>query len=78
MNSTTSRLVLRTGNPDLTRRERQVLQAAADLAYTSTISEQLGIGRETVKHHLRVIHAKLEAHNRAHAVAIGLRRGLIR
>ena len=39
--------------------------------------EQEPTARETVKSHVRHLLAKLQARSRAHAVAVGFRRGLI-
>jgi DNA-binding NarL/FixJ family response regulator len=62
----------------LTERERQVLQLMADGDANSVIAEKLGIGEETVKTHVRRILGKMQARSRAHAVALGLRQGLVR
>jgi DNA-binding NarL/FixJ family response regulator len=62
---------------DLTRRELEVLQLIADGETNREIAQQLFIGDETVKSHMRNIFARLQARSRAHAVAIALRHGLI-
>jgi len=41
------------------------------------IAAQLSLTEETVKSHIRNILAKLGANDRTHAVAIGLKRGII-
>jgi DNA-binding NarL/FixJ family response regulator len=41
------------------------------------IAAQLSLTEETVKSHVRSILAKLGANDRTHAVAIGLKRGII-
>jgi len=41
------------------------------------IGQRLYLSEETVKSHVRHLLAKLQARSRAHAVAIGFRRGLI-
>jgi DNA-binding CsgD family transcriptional regulator len=41
------------------------------------IGERLFLSEETVKSHVRHLLAKLHARSRAHAVAVGFRRGLI-
>jgi DNA-binding CsgD family transcriptional regulator len=61
----------------LSDRERQVLQLVAYGRQNKHIAGDLGISMETAKSHLRHILGKLGAHSRAHAVAIGIRRGLI-
>jgi DNA-binding NarL/FixJ family response regulator len=61
----------------LTRRQRQILQRLADGQSTTNAAKELDLSEETVKTHMKNILARLEARNRAHAVAIGLRDGLI-
>jgi two-component system, NarL family, response regulator len=41
------------------------------------ISAQLGLSEETTKAHVKNIIAKLQAHDRTHAVTVALRRGII-
>jgi DNA-binding NarL/FixJ family response regulator len=60
-----------------TARERQVLQLICDGLANREIGERLHLSEETVKSHVRHILAKLQARSRAHAVAIGFRRGLV-
>jgi DNA-binding NarL/FixJ family response regulator len=60
-----------------TARESQVLQLVADGLVNREIGEALFLSEETVKSHVRHLLAKLQARSRAHAVAIGFRRGLI-
>ena len=62
---------------ELTARELEVLRLAADGGSTATIAERLGISPATVKSHFEAGYAKLGARNRAEAVAIAFRRGLI-
>jgi DNA-binding NarL/FixJ family response regulator len=62
---------------DLTKRELEVLQLIADGEPNREIAQQLYVGEETVKPHVRNILARLQARSRAHAVAIALRHGLI-
>ena len=61
----------------LTRRQRQILQLLADGGSTTVAAESLQVSEETVRTHTKNILARLEARNRAHAVAIGLRESLI-
>ena len=61
----------------LTRRQRQILQLLADGGSTTIAAEELQVSEETVRTHTKNILARLEARNRAHAVAIGLRESLI-
>jgi DNA-binding NarL/FixJ family response regulator len=62
----------------LSEREREILQMLADGASNRDVSERLVVSVETVKTHVKHILAKLEAKHRTQAVAIGLRRSLIR
>jgi len=62
---------------ELTARETEVLAKAATGAVNRDIATALGIGEETVKAHMKSIFAKLRAHDRTHAVAIGVKRGII-
>jgi ATP/maltotriose-dependent transcriptional regulator MalT len=70
---------LEAGNGDrpLTPRERELLQLAAEGASGPDIAERLVVSAGTVKTHFRNIYEKLGVRDRAAAVAIGLRRGLI-
>ena len=61
----------------LTGREREILQLLADGMSNADVAAKLFISQETVKSHVRHILAKLQVRSRAHAVAVGLRRGLI-
>ena len=60
-----------------TNREIQVLQLVSDGLVNREIGDRLFLSEETVKSHIRHILAKLQARSRAHAVAVGFRRGLI-
>ena len=60
-----------------TRREIEVLQLVADGLVNREIGTRLFLSEETVKSHVRHLLAKLQARSRAHAVAVGFRRGLI-
>lgn len=60
-----------------TARELEVLQHVADGLANREIGTKLFLSEETVKSHVRHLLAKLHARSRAHAVAVGLRRGLI-
>jgi len=61
----------------LSRRESQILQMVAYGASTKEVAHDLGISPHTVKTHLERIFEKLGANDRAQAVAIALRRGLV-
>jgi DNA-binding CsgD family transcriptional regulator len=60
-----------------TMREIEVLQLISDGLVNREIGVRLFLSEETVKSHVRHLLAKLQARSRAHAVAIGFRRGLI-
>src|ERR1700730_4626231 len=61
----------------LTPREVDVLRLVAKGNANKEIGAQLSLTEETVKSHIRNILAKLEANDRTHAVAIGVKRGII-
>ena len=62
---------------ELTSRETDVLRLIADGNSNKQIADRLSIGEATVKSHMTNILSKLHANDRTHAVAIGLRRGII-
>lgn len=61
----------------LSSREIDVLRLIAVGNSNKLIADQLAIGEATVKSHVANILSKLGAHDRAHAVTIGLKRGII-
>lgn len=61
----------------LTPREIDVLQWISRGNPNKIIAAELSLTEETVKSHIRNILSKLGAHDRTHAVAIGLKRGII-
>ena len=61
----------------LTLRHKQVLVGAANGFSTKAIALMLGLSYYTVQDYRRQVIEELEARNMTHAVAIGLRRGLI-
>lgn len=61
----------------LTEREIDVLKLIAAGNSNKLIADQLSIGEATVKSHVTNILSKLGANDRAHAVTIGLKRGII-
>jgi DNA-binding NarL/FixJ family response regulator len=61
----------------LTSREIDVLRLIAAGNANKQIADQLSIGEATVKSHVTNILSKLGANDRAHAVTIGLKRGII-
>jgi DNA-binding NarL/FixJ family response regulator len=60
-----------------TMREIEVLQLISEGLVNREIGNRLFLSEETVKSHVRHLLAKLQARSRAHAVAVGFRRGLI-
>jgi DNA-binding NarL/FixJ family response regulator len=61
----------------LSPREIEILQKVAYGATTKEVADQLGISFHTVKTHLERIFEKLGANDRAQAVAIAIRQGLV-
>ena len=61
----------------LTQRERQVLNLIADGNPNKQIGRLLNISEQTIKNHVSTILRKLNANDRAHAVVLALRNGLI-
>lgn len=61
----------------LTPREVDVLRLVASGNANKIIAAELSLTEETVKSHIRNIFSKLGANDRTHAVAIGLKRGII-
>ena len=61
----------------LSKREREILQRVADGATTRQVASDLGISPHTVKTHLERIFEKLGANDRAQAVAIAIRTGIV-
>ena len=62
----------------LTAREHAVLDLVAQGFGDKEIAELIGISTHTVNAHLRHVYAKLPAKNRAHAVAVAVRTGVLR
>jgi DNA-binding NarL/FixJ family response regulator len=63
---------------ELTKREVQVLVGMSNGRSNAQIGQELFLSEDTVKTHARRLFRKLGANDRAQAVAIGLRRGIIR
>ena len=53
----------------LSPREQEILRSLAQGFLIKEIAEQLGIGFDTVRTHIRRIYEKLQVHSRAQAVA---------
>jgi len=60
-----------------TNREIEVLQLISEGLVNREIGQRLFLSEETVKSHVRHLLAKLQARSRAHAVAVGFRRGIL-
>jgi DNA-binding NarL/FixJ family response regulator len=61
----------------LSAREMEVLNVVAEGQSNKGIARALGIAEETVKTHMGNVLSKLKAHDRTHAVLIGMKRGMI-
>ncbi|MBI4260398.1 MAG: response regulator transcription factor [Actinobacteria bacterium] len=70
-------LVDRRPEAPLSKREAEILQKVAYGATTKEVAHDLGISPHTVKTHLERIFEKLGANDRAQAVAIAIRKGLV-
>ncbi len=73
-----SLLAQRMGSLELTERELEVLKLLAAGDGNKQIGTKLGIAPGTVKAHIANLFTKLGAQGRTEAVAIALRRGLVR
>src|ERR1700743_3173640 len=71
-------LIEHIGDETLSKREVEVLQKVAGGNRNSDIAALLFISEETVKGHIKHIMEKLGASDRTEAVAVGIRRGIIR
>jgi DNA-binding NarL/FixJ family response regulator len=71
------RLAEHVSDERLSPREIEVLSLIAAGNSNKMISAQLGLSEETIKAHVKNIIAKLQAHDRTHAVTVALRRGII-
>ena len=63
--------------PQLTPRELAVLRLTSMGGQTAEIAQELGIGGETIRSHLKKVQSKLGVRNRPHAVAEAIRQHLI-
>jgi two-component system NarL family response regulator len=72
-----SKLAESMGHPELSERERQVLQYMASGRSNKEIGQVLYISENTVKAHVKSILTKLDAMGRTEAIAIATKRGLI-
>jgi DNA-binding NarL/FixJ family response regulator len=73
-----ARRVPRSGRPTLTERELEVLAGMCEGRSNAEIGRSLFLSEDTVKTHARRLFKKLGAVDRANAVALGYRWGLVR
>ena len=62
----------------LTERELEVARLIADGLKYAVVGDQMGIAKSTVRNHVTVILRKVHAETMTQAIAILLRRGVIR
>jgi two-component system nitrate/nitrite response regulator NarL len=71
------RLRKRDDRPRLSAREREILQRIARGEGSTAMARAMHLGHSTIKTHCRHLYEKLDVSDRAEAVAVGFRRGLI-
>jgi two-component system, NarL family, response regulator len=71
------RLAERIRHPDLSRREIQVLGLLAGGSSNKEMAQSLGVSPATIKNQVASLLAKLDAHDRTHAVALAIERGIL-
>lgn len=64
-------------SPQLTRRERQIVEMLARGSTGEQIAQELVLSPETVQKHVHNAKRKIGAETRAHLIALALTRGLI-
>ena len=64
--------------PELSLRQREILASITRGLSNDDIAQQLGIGKASIKTHVLALYQKLGAANRAEAVAIALRKHLLK
>lgn len=67
-----------TKEPEFTHRQMEVLSSITRGLSNDDIAVQLGVSKTRIKQHLNEVYAKLGAANRAEAVAIALRKSLLK
>jgi DNA-binding NarL/FixJ family response regulator len=70
-------LAAHNGSEDLSPRELSVLRLVAAGKHNRRIGESLCVSEQTVKSRIKNILAKLQAHDRTHAVSIAVQRGFL-
>lgn len=73
-----SRLADRLVRPTLTPRELDVLRLVAKGRTNKELASAMFVSEETVKTHMKALFQKLGVHDRAEAVSVSLKRGIIR
>lgn len=73
-----SRLADRLVRPSLTPRELDVLRLVAKGRTNKELASAMFVSEETVKSHMKSLFQKLGVHDRAEAVSVSLKRGIIR
>lgn len=68
----------RTNRPELTHREKQILQCVFQGLTNKEIAHELNVAENTVKNHINNLMYKLGAKDRTHATHVALVRGLLR
>jgi PAS domain S-box-containing protein len=63
--------------PQLTPRQREILELLATGSSTADIARQLTLSTETVRNHLRRVFHELQVHNRVEAIVVAQRLGLL-
>ena len=64
--------------PDLTQRQHDIMKSIVSGLTTADVAKQFGIREDSVKEHMTAIFAKLGAANRAEAIAIAMRKHLLK
>ncbi len=64
--------------PELTPRQAEILQSITRGLTNADIAKQLGIREDSVKEHVNAIFTKLGAANRSEAIAIAMRKHLLK
>jgi DNA-binding NarL/FixJ family response regulator len=64
-------------NPDLTTREREILQVMAKGGSNQDIADELVLSRDTVRNHVASILSKLGVNSKLQAVTLAIQRGMI-
>ena len=64
--------------PELSQRQHEIIESITRGLSNNEIAVQLGIDRSTVKNHLSILFQKLGVANKAEAVAVALRKQLVK